>query len=82
MALKQWMRTQLKIAGQLNALADYYAHDALRSQLEHLQRARFSTEQHDWQEGKALWRALQGAIETKRKAQQPPRTELPKLYPN
>ena len=81
-ALKQWMRTQLKIAGQLNALADYYAHDALRSQLEHLQRARFSTEQHDWQEGKALWRALQGAIETKRKAQQPPRTELPKLYPN
>ncbi len=81
-ALKQWMRAQLKIAGQLNTLADYYAHDALRSQLEHLQRARFSTGQHDWQEGKALWRALQGAIEAKRKAQQQPKSELPKLYPN
>lgn len=80
--LKQWMRAHLNIAGQLSTLADYYAHDALRSQLEHLQRARFSVGQHDWQEGKSLWRALQGAIEAKRNAQRRPNAELPPLYPN
>lgn len=80
-ALKQWMRSHIGLAGQLSALADYFNHDALRSQLDHLQRARFSTGKHDWQEGKALWRALQGALEAKRNEQPKSSSPLPQLYP-
>lgn len=80
-ALKQWMQSTLKLSGQLHLLADYFAHTPLRSQLEHLQRARFSAGQHEWQEGKALWRALQGALEAHKNGQQPATSVLPELYP-
>lgn len=80
-ALKDWMRSHLKIAGQLNALADYFNHTPLRSQIDHLQRARFSTGQHEWQEGKALWRALQGALEAHKASHAKQASVLPSLYP-
>ncbi|RUO56082.1 BatD family protein [Pseudidiomarina homiensis] len=80
-ALKTWMRAQLKLSGQLNALADYFDHTPLRSQLEHLQSSRFSAGQHDWQEGKALWRALQGALQAHKERQRGQPSELPPLYP-
>lgn len=80
-ALKDWMRSHLKIAGQLNVLADYFNHTPLRSQIDHLQRARFSTGQHEWQEGKALWRALQGALEAHKASQAKQASALPPLYP-
>lgn len=81
-ALKQWMRSHLKLSGQLSALADYFNHAPLRTQLEHLQRARFSAEgQHDWQEGKALWRALQAALKAHAETQQRSSSDLPPLYP-
>lgn len=80
-ALKNWMRSHLKVAGQLNMLADYLNHTPLRSQIEHLQRARFSTGKHNWQEGKALWRALQGALQAHKTNHDKRNSSLPSLYP-
>ncbi|RUO59397.1 BatD family protein [Pseudidiomarina insulisalsae] len=81
-ALKEWMRIHLGLAGQLDALGDYLGHAPLRSQLAHLQRARFAASPQDWQEGKALWRALKSALQgfnEPDKATNKPR--LPELYP-
>lgn len=84
-ALKHWMRDGLQLPSQqFTRLADHFNHAPLRSQLDHLQRCRFAAAPHDdWQEGKALWRAIQAALQAQHQAQKASTndTNLPKLYP-
>lgn len=80
-ALKQWAQHELGLsAPYLNNLATHFNHAPLRSQLQHLSHCRYAAASTPWQEGKALWRALQAA-----QRQHQPNTSkpiLPQLYPN
>ena len=61
-ALKQWAQQQLGLAPPyLISLAQHFNHAPLRSQLEHLSHCRYAASSTPWQEGKALWRAVQAA---------------------
>ncbi|MDN7127878.1 protein BatD [Pseudidiomarina sp. 1APR75-33.1] len=83
--LKRWVRARTGADNaQLTQLANTLDHAPLRSQLEHLQRCRFAPGQHEWHEGKALWRALQAALKAadKKDSSGKPVNDLPDLYPN
>ncbi len=81
LALKQWASQQLGLqAPLLSALAAYFNNAPLTAQLEHLNHCRYAAQSPPWQEGKALWRAVQAV-----QRQQPPQgaetAQLPALYP-
>lgn len=84
LALKQWMRDGLQLPSQqFQQLAAHFNHAPLRGQLEHLQRCRYAAvNEQGWHEGKALWRAIQAALQAKRQHQaKGDDASLPKLYP-
>ncbi|WP_411358812.1 BatD family protein [Pseudidiomarina salilacus] len=78
--LKRWAQRTLGLRStQLSSIADSLGHVELRSQLLHLQQCRYAASANDWQQGKALWKALQEALkQTPKKA---PNEQLPQLYP-
>ncbi|KFZ31499.1 hypothetical protein IDSA_01960 [Pseudidiomarina salinarum] len=82
-ALRHWAQHHLKLADtSLAAIADHFGHTPFRSQLAHLSSCRYASKQTPWQEGKALWRALQAAIRSKQaSAGSQDKTNLPQLYP-
>lgn len=80
-ALRQWAHQHLELTqNDLARLSDYFDHQPLRSQIEHLQRCRYATPQTPWLEGKAFMRALKGACKQLKKPAQAS-TKLPPLYP-
>lgn len=80
-ALRQWGRNTLTLRmDDLLELAEYFQYEPLTSQLEYLQECRYSAYQHQWQEGKALLRALTAALrQHQRQASQSP--VMQPLYP-
>ncbi len=81
LALKHWAQHQLGLTPPyLPSLANYFNHAPLRSQLEHLSQCRYAADQAPWQEGKALWRAVQ-AVQRQTHAVAAQSNILPPLYP-
>lgn len=81
-ALKLFAEQQLGLRPPLlPALAQYFQHAPLKSQLEHLSQCRYASASAPWQEGKALWRALQAAQRQLQTQQTDALDALPKLYP-
>lgn len=80
LALKHWASQQLGLqAPLLSALAAHFNNAPLTAQLEHLNHCRYAAQSPPWQEGKALWRAVQAL---QRQQPQSAETEqLPALYP-
>ncbi|SFR43388.1 Oxygen tolerance [Pseudidiomarina maritima] len=82
LALRQWARETYQLPMQdLFELARYFSHQPLTSQIEHLQRCRFSSSGASWLEGKALIRALKAA-QKHRKVDRQKTPQLSPLYPN
>lgn len=80
-ALRQWAHQHLELTqNDLARLSDYFDHQPLRSQIEHLQRCRYATPSTPWLEGKAFMRALKAACKQLKKPAQAS-TKLPPLYP-
>ncbi|PHR66418.1 MAG: hypothetical protein COA51_01975 [Idiomarina sp.] len=81
-ALRLWAQEKLKLPmHDLFELANYFNHQPLSSQLDHLQRCRFSGNGATWLEGKALIRAVKAA-QKQRKTLKTKENTLAPLYPN
>lgn len=81
LALKHWAQQELRLpAPYLMSLSEHFNHAPLRSQIEHLSHCRYAANSGPWQEGKALWRAVQAAQRQQHKAS-PGVSPLPQLYP-
>lgn len=81
LALKQWASQQLGLqAPLLSALATHFNNAPLTAQLEHLNHCRYAAQSPPWQEGKALWRAVQ-AVQRQQQPQGAATAQLPALYP-
>ncbi|RUO61563.1 BatD family protein [Pseudidiomarina marina] len=81
-ALRLWAQEKLKLPmHDLFELANYFNHQPLSSQIDHLQRCRFSGNGATWLEGKALIRAVKAA-QKQRKTLKTKENTLAPLYPN
>lgn len=81
LALRQWARQQLELKpNDLISISEFFDHQPLRSQIEHLQRCRYAAQVTPWLEGKAFVRALKAALKHQSEQAQP-KSQLPPLYP-
>lgn len=80
LALKQWAQQLQLDPPYLVHLANHFQHAPFKSQLAHLSQCRYAAASPSWQEGKALWRAVQ-AVKRSNQQQLENRSLLPKLYP-
>ncbi len=80
-ALQQWARHDLKLAdASLLGLKKHLNSSPVTAQIDFLLASRFGSSPSPWQEGKGLWRALQGAVRDQHKKSKPTVT-LPPLFP-
>lgn len=82
LALRKWAREKFQLPMfDLFELAQHLKHQPLSSQIDHLQRCRFSGGGTTWLEGKAFIRALKAA-QKQRKSTKSKKDTLAPLYPN
>lgn len=82
LALRKWAREKFQLPMfDLFELAQHFNHQPLSSQIDHLQRCRFSGAGATWLEGKALIRALKAA-QKQRKSTKSKKDTLSPLYPS